>query len=460
MYEKYRHIHFIGIGGIGMSGIAEVLLTLGYEVSGSDLKASAVTAHLKRRGAVFHRGHRPRNVEGADVVVISSAVKEDNIELAEARKRGIPAVPRAEMLAELMRLKYGVAIAGTHGKTSTTSMIATVLFHAGFDPTMIIGGKVNAFRTNARLGKGKFLVAEADESDRSFLDLTPTIAVITNIDPEHMENYRNYRHMSDSYLAFANKVPFYGCVVAGIDHPEVRRLTKCFRRRFVTYALDRHADFTASDIRQVEDRLQFIVSLKGRKLGAVRMNMVGRHNAGNALAAVAVGLELGIPFQKIASALSSFKGIERRFQILSRGPGPIIVTDYSHHPVEIDATIQAARSGWPEKRVMFIHQPHRYTRLKSLFKDFVRVLCTADHVALLPIYGAGEKPIRGVGSAELCASLRQKFPKLPVALLDGHVSVVRWMEKNVRCDDMVIFSGAGDIWRLGRDIAREYNDKF
>lgn len=454
MYEKYKHIHFVGIGGIGMSGIAEVLLTLGYEVSGSDLKAGAVTRRLKRRGAKIFKGHKVSNVDMSDVVVISSAVKSGNVELQEAKKRGIPVVPRAEMLAELMRLKYGIAVAGTHGKTSTTSMIAMVLFQAGLDPTMIIGGRVNSFRTNARLGKGDFLVAEADESDRSFLDLTPTIAIITNIEPEHMENYRNFSHMKESFLSFANKVPFYGCVIADIDHPEVRHLTKRIKRRVVTYAINRKADYVATDIRQVEDRLQFMVHYKGEPIGVIRLNMVGRHNVSNALATIAVACELEVPFQKIATAFAKFKGIERRFQILKRGPGPVVVSDYAHHPTEIAATIKAAKSGWPEKRVVFIHQPHRYSRLKSLFRDFVKVLKDADCVALLPIYAAGEKPLRGVGSRQLYTSLRRRYPKLNVELISDHSGIFKWIKENVDHNDMLIFSGAGDIGKIGKEVAR------
>jgi UDP-N-acetylmuramate--alanine ligase len=454
MYEKYKHIHFIGIGGIGMSGIAEVLLTLGYEVSGSDLKQTPVTNRLRRRGAKIWGGHKASHVNDADVVVTSSAITNSNVEFQEAKKRNLPVVPRAGMLAELMRLKYGVAVAGTHGKTSTTSMIATVLFHSGLDPTMIIGGKVNTFRTNARLGKGEFLVAEADESDRSFLDLSPTIAVITNIEPEHMENYKNFNHMKESYLLFANKVPFYGCVIGDVDHPEVRSLIKKVKKRVVTYAINRKADVTASDIRQVADRLQFIVHHKGERIGAIRLSMVGRHNVANALATIAVGFELEIPFPKIASAFAKFKGIERRFQILKRGPGPVVVSDYAHHPTEIAATIKAARSGWPEKRIVFVHQPHRYSRLKSLFKDFVKVLSEADYVALLPIYAAGEKPMRGIGSRQLLTSLRRKYSKLGTDLIVDRSSVLKWVNKNVGYNDMLIFSGAGDIGKLGKEVAR------
>lgn len=453
MFRKYKHIHFIGIGGVGMSGIADVLMTLGYNVSGSDLKQSAVTRKLKRRGAHIFHGHSPDNVAGADVVVVSSAISDTNVELLEAKRRGIPIVLRAEMLAELMRLKYSIVISGTHGKTTTTSMIATVLFHAGFDPTMVIGGKVNSFRTNARLGKGEFIVAEADESDRSFLKFSPTIAVITNIDPEHMENYRDLAHVKDSYVNFASKVPFYGCVVCGIDNPNVRDIVPKIERKCITFGIQNPADYTASDIRQVEDRLQFIVNYKGKRLGVIRMNLAGRHNVENALAAIAVGMELDIPFNEISYALSKFKGVERRFQILYRR-GPIIVNDYSHHPSEIAATIRAAREGWPEKRIVFIHQPHRYTRLKFLFKEFVDVLSRVDKLVLLKLYPASEKAIAGVGSRQLYISLRRKHPKLDVTLINDNPSVVRWVRENVDGDDLVIFSGAGDIWQYGKETAK------
>lgn len=454
MFEKYKHIHFVGIGGIGMSGIAEVLLTLGYEVTGSDLKLGATTSRLRRRGAKVFRGHKAANIDSADVVVTSSAVSSSNVEYLEARKKGIPIVPRAEMLAELMRLKYGVAVAGTHGKTTTTSMIATILFHAGFDPTMIIGGRVNGFRSNARLGKGDFLVAEADESDLSFLHLSPTIAAVTSIDPEHMENYKNFKHMKESYLEFVSKVPFYGCVVLNVDHPEVRKLSKRIKKRVVTYGINQKADFTASDVRQVEDRLQFIVHYREKQLGAIRVNMVGKHNVSNALATVAVAMDLEIPFSRIAQAFAKFKGVERRFQILKRSPGAIIVNDYSHHPAEIEATIKAARDGWPEKRLVLVHQPHRYTRLKSLFKDFVRVLSKADYIGLMPIYPAGEKPLRGVGSGQLFTSLRRRHPKLEVELIEKQADKVKWAKKNLKNEDLVIFSGAGDIWKTGKEVAR------
>ena len=327
-----------------MSGIAQVLITLGYRVTGSDLKRNVTTAQLARRGAKIFVGHKALNVGDAHVVVVSSAVNDANPEVIEARRRNIPVVPRAEMLSELMRLKYGIAIAGTHGKTTTTSLIATILDSAGLDPTMVIGGRVNSFRTNARLGKGEFLVAEADESDQSFVKLSPTIAVVTNIDPEHMENYRNFQHVRETYAAFANKVPFYGSVVACVDHQEVQALLSHIDRRIVTYGMKR-GDYHARDISQMEGKLKFMTVFQGADLGIVELAIPGQHNILNALASVAVARELDIPFAKIQKGFKKFKGIERRFQIL-KSNGPIFVNDYAHHPAELTAVFEAATKGW------------------------------------------------------------------------------------------------------------------
>lgn len=455
MFRKYRHIHFVGVGGIGMSGIAEVLLTLGYKISGSDLKSSSVTARLKRHGAKIKYGHKASNVDGTHVVVTSSAVKPDNPEVLEAEKRGIPVVPRAEMLSELMRIKYGIAVAGTHGKTTTTSMVATILTRAGFDPTIVIGGKVNSFRTNARLGKGSFLVAEADESDRSFLKLSPTIAIVTNIDPEHMENYKSFQHVLDTYTSFINKVPFYGSVVGCNDHPEVKKVLKRCSRRIITYGLYTDSDFMAKNIEQVEGRLRFSVIRRGRTLGVVRIRIPGLHNVYNSLAAIAVSMELEIPFEVCASALEKFKGIERRFQVLRRGPGAMVVADYAHHPVEILATMKAARDGWPEKHLVVIHQPHRYTRLKSLFKDFVGVLGQADKVVLMPIYAASERPIRGISSKRLLAVLKVRYPNKEILYAENYPQVKKVLKRHVGNNDMLLFLGAGDIWGTAKVFAKD-----
>lgn len=455
MFRKYRHIHFVGIGGIGMSGIAEVLLTLGYCVSGSDLKPSGATRTLKRHGAHVHYGHKSSNIDGAHVVVVSSAVRPDNPEILEAERLSIPVVPRAEMLAELMRLKYAIAVAGTHGKTTTTSMVASILTSAGLDPTMVIGGKVNSVRTNARLGKGEFLVAEADESDRSFLKLSPTIAAVTNIEPEHMENYRNFAHMLEAYTEFINKVPFYGSVIACADNANVRSVIENCTRRVVTYGLKTKADYMAENIQQVEDRLQFCVIRHGHKLGAVRIRIPGIHNVSNSLAAIAVGMELEIPFDQIARGLDKFKGIERRFQILKKGAGAMVVTDYAHHPTELAATMKAARDGWPERRLIVIHQPHRYTRLKGLFKEFVKVLSDADRVVLMPVYAASEKPIPGVSSKRLIAALKLKNKDKKIEHAENYAQVKKALQRHLNQNDMILFLGAGDIWKVAKTFAKE-----
>lgn len=436
-----------------MSGIAEVLMNLGYAVSGSDVKPSVTTRRLKRRGARVAYGHRAAAVNGAHVVVVSSAIDTKNPEVHEAQRRGVPVVPRAEMLAELMRLKYGIAVAGTHGKTTTTSLIAQVLAAGGLDPTIVIGGRVNSWRTNARLGKGEFLVAEADESDRSFLKLTPTIAVITNIDPEHMENYRDFDDVRQAYLTFANKVPFYGSVVCCADHPEVRRLRASCTRPLVTYGLTEAADYTASQIQALSDRLAFTVHYRGETLGLVNLRGPGRHNVGNALAAVAVGRLLDLPFAVIAKALGRFQGIERRFQILHRG-GPLVVSDYAHHPTELQATMQAARDGWPGRRLIVVHQPHRYTRLKALFGDFVNTLADADAVILMRLYAASEAPIPGISARKLWGALRRRIPNALVCYGETPAKIIEQVQKIATPNDLVLFLGAGDIWKVADAYAK------
>lgn len=435
-----------------MSGIAEVLLNMGYTVSGSDLKTGDVTRRLQRHGARILIGHRRKNVANADVVVLSSAVSPRNTEILEARRLAIPVVRRAEMLAELMRLKYGVAVAGTHGKTSTTSMVAQVLSRGGLDPTMVIGGKVNALRGNAKLGKGEFLVAEADESDRSFLHLTPTVAVITNIDPEHMENYRDFDHMLKAYLDFADKVPFYGAVVACLDHPEVRRLIPKMARRCITYGLTHPADYTARAVTQARTCNRFTVLEHGKVLGKITLHMPGRHNVANALAAVAVGRFLKIPFGKIAAALKSFQGIERRFQVVY-DKGPLVVSDYAHHPAELDAVIKAARLGWPGWRITAVHQPHRYSRLRQLFPDFVKVLSRADRVGILKLYAAGEAPIDGVNAEKLHAAIRRKVPRKVMPYSEDADKILSQLRRSKKEKEVILFLGAGDIWKICKEFA-------
>lgn len=443
-----------------MSGIAQVLVTLGYKVSGSDLRKSPVTDKLKKSGADIFIGHTDKNIRNAHVVVISSAVKSDNPEVVAARKLGVPVVPRAEMLAELMRLKYGIAIAGTHGKTTTTSLVATILASAGLDPTMVVGGILNGFKTNAKLGKGEYLVAEADESDRSFLKLTPTIAVITNIDPEHMESYRDFDHVKETYLSFANKVPFYGCIVACADHKDVRSILQKIERRVVTYGLT-NADFAAQNISQSEGFLQFTAVYHGKALGRVRLAIPGRHNVLNALASIAVAHELEIPFAKIRKGLAAFKGIERRFQILSKKKEKaMFVTDYAHHPKEIEAIFQATKEGWNKRRVFCVMQPHRFTRLASLFNEFVDILSTADLLTIMPVYAAGERPVNGCNSETLFNALlakrKEKGPTFYARNKDEMFTLVR---ENLKEDDIVLFLGAGDISKMAKEFVKTVNSK-
>ena len=488
MFKKYQHIHFVGIGGIGMSGIAEVLLNLNYQVSGSDLKKSATTRRLKKRGAKIFLGHHADHLNGAEVVVTSSAVEENNPEVKKARHLNIPVVPRAEMLAELMRMKYGIAIAGTHGKTTTTSMIGTVLSEAGLDPTLIIGGRLNSLKTNARLGKGEYLVAEADESDKSFLKLNPTMAVITNIDPEHMENYKNFSEVKKCFINFANKVPFYGAVVACADHPQVRKIFPELSRRVVTYGIKEKAEYTAKNIEQKGASIDFDVLYHGDPLGRIRMSQPGVHHVGNALAAVAIARELDIPFSKIAAGLKKFQGIARRFEILKEND-PMVVDDYAHHPVEIEATIAAAKKGWPDYKIAVVVQPHRFSRLKFLWDGFVKALGKTDLTIVLPVYAAGEKPIAGITGKNFFLGLREAHPKLPVAYAESLEEITAVLKpwigdasedlalpvrtRGVRGDGapaersevgqrspryqktLVLFLGAGDITKMARRFVKK-----
>lgn len=452
MFKKYQQIHFVGIGGIGMSGIAEVLLNLDYRVTGSDLKSSDTTKRLKRRGAKIFKGHDGKNVEGAHVIVVSSAVHDDNPEVIEAYKSGIAVVPRAEMLAELMRLKYSVAVAGTHGKTSTTSLIGCIIDAAGLDPTLIIGGKVNGMGTNARLGKGEFLVAEADESDRSFLKLSPTIGVITNIDPEHMENYQDFADVQRAYIEFANKVPFYGAVVACSSHPIVRKILKKISRPCITYGHD-GADYTAQNIESIGECTSFEVIFRGDSLGKVEFSMVGSHYIQNALAAIAVARHLDISMPVIKRALASFKGVNRRFTMLAKD-GPFVVDDYAHHPVEIAATISAARQGWPKNRIVAVMQPHRYSRLAYLFDDFISSLKDADAIVVMEVYPAGEKLIRPYTGEKLWRELCERYPKKMVAFAPTEDAVMQTLMPWCRTEDVILFLGAGSVTATAKSFAK------
>src|SRR5919106_292133 len=408
MLQKKHRVHFVGIGGIGMSGIAEVLLNLGYGVSGSDLHESEATRRLRSFGAQVFVGHQEENLSAhPSVVVISTAVKYSNPEVLEARRRQIPVIPRAEMLAELMRMRYGVAVAGSHGKTTTTSMISAVLSTAGLDPTMVIGGRVHMFGANAKMGQGEFLVAEADESDGSFLLLSPTIAVVTNIDKEHMDFHQSMERLNESFLTFMNKVPFYGFAVLCIDDANVRGLLPKVRKRFATYGLSAEADFSAQNLRMTAAGVEFAVLHRGKLLGDLRLHLPGRHSATNALAAVAVAHELEIPFSRTGEALGAFTGIHRRFEVKGEPNGILVIDDYGHHPTEIRATIGAIRDSW-KRPLTVVFQPHRYSRTRDLFDEFLTAFEGADRLVLTDIYAAGEDPIDGVTSEVLYQAIKRK----------------------------------------------------
>ncbi len=449
---KIKNIHFVGIGGIGMSGIAEVLLNLGYRISGSDVKETEVTRRLQALGCDIHYGHRRENVKEADVVVVSSAIRSNNPELLVAEERLIPIIPRAEMLAELMRMKVGVAIAGTHGKTTTTSLIATILGAAGLDPTVVIGGRLNSIGSNAKLGQGEFLVAEADESDGSFLKLMPTIAVVTNIDPEHLDYYPGIEEIKEAFLHFLNKIPFFGLAVLCLDHPNVQSLLPKLKKRFTTYGLTTQADFQAEEIEFDGLSTAFDVRYQRKEIGRLSIRMPGLHNVYNALAAVATSFELDIPFQVVQEALRDFSGVQRRFQIKAEKRGILIVDDYGHHPVEIMATLKAAKTGW-KRRVVAVFQPHRYTRTQALMQEFLTAFYDADVLILTDIYAAGEERIEGVESKALFEGIREYGHK-DVTYLPDKREIVEHLLHIIDSGDMVITLGAGDIYQVADELVR------
>lgn len=459
MYRgKIKKVHFVGIGGSGMSGIAEVLINMGYAVTGSDMKENDAVKRLKGLGATVFVGHAKENVLGADCVVYSSAVKRDNPELQEARLLQTPIIPRAEMLAELMRMKYGVAVAGTHGKTTTTSMIAAVLAHAGLDPTVVTGGKLNSLGTNAKLGGGEVLVAEADESDGSFLKLSPIVAVVTNIDREHMDHYSDMDEVKEAYLNFVNKVPFYGCAIVCLDHPAIQDIIPGITRRYISYGLSAQADVHAIGIEQSGGKSVFEAMAFGRSVGKIEIHVPGVHNVANALAVVAAGRELGIPNDKIIGGLKSFKGVERRFQIKGSEGGVMVIDDYGHHPVEIKAVLKAVKDGW-RRRSVVIFQPHRYSRTKDLFKEFISAFNDADVVFLTDVYAAGEEKIFGVGSDILFDAMKEHGSR-NVFYVPDLKDVPAKVEAILKPGDMVITLGAGDVWKAGERLVDLLKDKY
>ncbi len=452
MFKKIRRIHFVGIGGVGMSGIAEVLHNLGYQVSGSDLKESEHTQRLQELGVAIRIGHDPANLRGADVVVRSSAVPLENPEVQAARALSVPIIQRAEMLAELMRLKYGVAVAGTHGKTTTTSMVATVMAKGGLDPTMVIGGRLNALGSNAKLGRGEFMVAEADESDGSFLKLSPTIAVVTTIDAEHMDHYRDLQQIKDSFVEFINKVPFYGSAILCLDQQHIRELLPRVQKRIVSYALATQADLIAEGISLQGLTSTFKVRFKGEPLGEAQLRVPGLHNVSNALAAVAVGLELDIGFAVIRAALGEFSGVARRFQVKGTPQGIMVVDDYAHHPAEIQAALRAARDGF-QRRLIAVFQPHRYTRTQALLSDFLGAFDLADRVIVTGIYPAGESPIAGVSGRQIAEGVARRG-RAEVLYIERKEEIPDLVIELARPGDLVITMGAGDIWKTCEEIVR------
>jgi UDP-N-acetylmuramate--alanine ligase len=451
LFSKKTKVHFVGIGGIGMSGIAEVLVNLGYTVSGSDVKSSRVTERLSQRGVKVFVGHRAEQVGSADVVVISSAVRPSNPEVAEARRLQVPIIPRAEMLAELMRLKYGVAVAGSHGKTTTTSMVAVVLDRAGLDPTMVIGGRITAFGTNAKLGDSDLMVVEADESDRSFLTLAPVIAVVTGIDREHMEAYRDMKDLEDAFVEFVNKVPFYGTSVLCLDEERVQDILPRIRRRHVTYGFSAQAEVSADEVKLEGRGATYRLKLSGEPQGEVRLRVPGRVNVLNSLAAVSVGRELGLSLPEIFSGLESFSGVDRRFQVKADSGGILVVDDYGHHPTEIRATLSTAKEAFG-RRTVVVFQPHRFSRVAELFDEFCRAFHQADVLVVTEIYAAGEDPIEGISGKTLAEGI-EKHGHRQVRFVPEVDDVAGALEPEIAEGDLILTLGAGSVTAVSERLA-------
>ncbi len=458
MYRKVKNIHFVGIGGIGMSGIAEVLLNTGYIISGSDLNETDITKRLSSLGAKICYGHRSSNLEKADVVVTSTAVKEDNPEVIAAHQRHIPVIPRAEMLAELLKMKFSIAVSGTHGKTTTTSMVATILAYGGLDPTMVIGGKLASIGSNARLGDGEYIVAEADESDGSFLRLSPSISVITNIDREHLDYYRDIEEIKEAFLQFANSVPFYGSTILCLDDDNVVEILPEVKRRVITYGLSGRADYQARDISFEGSSSTFNLYYSGDLLGDISLNVPGLFNVYNSMAAIAVARELDMDFAKIREGIKSYVGVDRRLEIKGEVNGITVIDDYGHHPTEIKATLAAAKQVW-DKRIIVVFQPHRYTRTKALFDDFLTAFSDTDILILTDIYAASEKKIEGVHASGLCKGIKNHGQKdvIHIPNFDG---IVDHLLAIAEPTDVIITLGAGDVWKVGEEFLRKALVKF
>ncbi len=453
MNRRIQHVHFIGIGGIGMSGLAEILHASGYSVSGSDLHESATTERLRNLGMPVTIGHAAENVRDIDVVVYSSAVSPSNPEIQAADAAGVPVIPRAEMLAELMRIKYGVAIAGSHGKTTTTSLVGAVLQAGGLDPTIIVGGRVKSLGSNSHLGSGDVLVAEADESDGSFLHLTPTVVVVTNIDREHIDHYQSFERLTQAFLDFTNRVPFYGACVLSLDDPTIQSFLPRVRRRVRSYGLSAQAEVSADALRSVGLEMQFVARAQGHKLGELRLRLAGRHNVQNALAAIAVGLEHDVAFSDIQGALEEFNGVERRFEICGETRGILVINDYAHHPTEIHATLETARAGL-ERRLVVAFQPHRFTRTRDLLEAFAGAFHEADVLLITEIYAAGEPEMTGVDGETLVAAIRAHGHR-DVHFISELPGVIPALRALVKPGDALLFMGAGNIGQLPRQFLED-----
>ncbi|MGO9014499.1 MAG: UDP-N-acetylmuramate--L-alanine ligase [Dissulfurispiraceae bacterium] len=453
MFNKYRVVHFVGIGGVGMSGIAEVLHNLGYEVTGSDLRETETTYRLRNLGIKVYIGHASENIDHAHVVVISSAVSSVNPEVVEANKRYIPVIPRAEMLAELGRLKYGILVAGAHGKTTTTSLIATTLGEGGLDPTVVIGGKLNAIGSNAKLGQGDYIVAEADESDGSFLKLNPTIAVITNIDREHMDFFKDMETLKSAFLAFINKIPFYGIAVVCAENRYTREIIPYIERKALTYGLSDTADIFARNISNEGTRMSFEPVMRGLSLGNFTIPIPGLHNVLNSLAAIATAVELQIPVDSISKALKKFSGIHRRFEFKGEAKGVKVYDDYGHHPSEIAATLKAARECFANNRLIVLFQPHRFTRTRDLMDEFAVSFTDVDRLYLMDIYPAGEQPIRGI-TAEVLSRTIKRNATGTIHYEADRKEMVEAIVRDAAPGDVLLTLGAGDVYKLGEEILK------
>jgi len=451
MLKNIQHIHFVGIGGSGMSGIAEVLINLGYKVSGSDLKQTEVTERLASLGGKIFIGHKPEQAGNAHVVVTSSAVLPDNPEVVQAKRLKIPVIPRAEMLAELMRLKYAVTIAGTHGKTVTTSLVSMVLAEGGLDPTVVIGGRLKNIGSSAKLGKGEFIVAEADESDGSFLKLTPTIALVTNIDDDHLDYYKTLDNIKSTFVQFVNKVPFYGSIILCGEDENIKSIIPQITRKYYTYGRGKNYDFYTENIVYEGMHTEFDLCFSGKNLGRLKLHFPGAHNVINSLGAAAVGIELGVEFEKIRKAFVDFTGVSRRLEVKARKKDIVFIDDYGHHPTEIRVTLETIKSIWPERRLLVIFQPHRYTRTRDLAKKFGPSFNSVNRIWLTDIYSAGEKPIPGISSSLILES----FPaekRETVTLISDREAIIKEVVKSLRPQDVLVTLGAGDVYKIGEEI--------